>query len=91
MTVYVDELLVYPGAKPPFDKGSCHLTADTLKELHIFAELVGLKRSWFQDHKLCPHYDLTPRRRAKAVELGATQEGALEGARRRRAARETTP
>lgn len=87
MTVYVDEIVKYPGAKPPFDKGSCHLTADTLDELHAFAAKIGMRRSWFQNHKLCPHYDLTPRRRAEAVRLGATEEGALEGARRRRAAR----
>ncbi len=91
MTVYVDELLPYPGAKPPFDKGSCHLSADTLDELHEFAASIGMKRAWFQDHKLLPHYDLTPSRRAVAVHLGATQEGALEGTRRRRAAREQAP
>ena len=87
MTVYVDELLRYPGAKPPFDKGSCHLSADTLDELHDFAIRIGMKRAWFQDHKLLPHYDLTPARRVVAVRFGATQEGALEGARRRRAMR----
>ena len=91
MTVYVDELVRYPGAKPPFDKGSCHLSADTLDELHDFAAKIGMKRAWFQDHKLLPHYDLTPARRIVAVRLGATQEGALEGARRRRTARSLAP
>lgn len=87
MSVYVDECIVWPGAKGIFAKGSCHLTADTLEELHAFAAKIGMRRSWFQDHKLCPHYDLTPARRAVAVKLGAIEEGAMEGARRRRAAR----
>ena len=38
-----------------------HLVADTLQELHEFAEKVGLKRKWFQDHKDHPHYDITTR------------------------------
>jgi len=39
-----------------------HLVADTTKELHEFAEKVGLKRKWFQDHEDHPHYDITTRR-----------------------------
>ena len=91
MTVYVDELVRYPGAKPPFDKGSCHLSADTLDELHDFAAKIGMKRAWFQDHKLLPHYDLTPARRIVAVRLGATQKNALESAKRHRTARSLAP
>jgi hypothetical protein len=87
MAVYVDTLVKWPGAKAPFERGSCHMTADTLDELHAMAARIGLKRAWFQDHRLMPHYDLTPRRRAAAVEAGATEEGCIEGARRRRAAR----
>jgi hypothetical protein len=86
LTVYVDPIIAW-GWKPPFDKGSCHLTADTLEELHAFAARLGMRRAWFQDHPLCPHYDLTPGRREVAVRLGAKEEGAIEGARRRRAAR----
>lgn len=87
MAVYVDEIVVWPGAKGIFAMGSCHLTADTLDELHAFAAKVGMKREWFQDHALCPHYDLTRARRKAAVKLGAIEEGAMDGARRRRAAR----
>ncbi len=86
--VYVDSIIVYPNAKRPFDKGSCHMTADTLEELHAMALRIGMKREWFQDHPLMPHYDLTPRRRKAAVILGATEETLMEGARRRKAARE---
>ncbi|MDM7992474.1 MAG: DUF4031 domain-containing protein [Candidatus Fermentibacter sp.] len=87
MAVYVDDIIVYPGAKPPFHRGSCHMTADTLDELHAAARAIGMRRSWFQDHKLAPHYDLTPARRADAVRLGAVEETCREGVLRRRAAR----
>lgn len=57
MSVYTD-----PPMRWPF-RGrivlSCHLTADTLDELHAFAAKIGLKRSWFQVSKSgIPHYDL---------------------------------
>ncbi|MBD3004807.1 DUF4031 domain-containing protein [Streptomyces sp. 5-10] len=51
----------------------CHLTSDTREELHAFAGQLGLKRSWFQDHEIRWHYDLTPGKRAQAVRLGATE------------------
>lgn len=87
MSVYVDTIVQYPGAKPPFHRGSCHLTADTLEELHAFALAIGMRRAWFQDHPICKHYDLTPRRRIEAVKLGAIEETCREGALRRRTAR----
>lgn len=71
MTVYVDQLQRWPTAIRCFKAGSCHMTADTEDELHSFARKLGLKRAWFQPHRLLPHYDLTPARRAKAVEFGA--------------------
>lgn len=53
----------------------CHLSADTLAELHAFALQLGLKRTWFQcpPKSRYPHYDLAPSRRAKAVQLGAKE------------------
>lgn len=84
MPVYVDEIHVWPHAKGIFRKGSCHLTADTLDELHELASRIGMKRSWFQDHKIAPHYDLVPSKREKALEAGALFVPALEQARRRR-------
>ncbi len=51
----------------------CHLFSDKLgpdfRELHDFAALIGMKRSWFQGD----HYDLTPGRRAAAVRAGAKE------------------
>lgn len=69
MPVYVDSLRDWGwryGA-------SCHLIADTLAELHAFAERIGMKRSWFQEATKRPHYDLTAQRRARAVQLGAVE------------------
>ncbi len=60
----------------------CHLTADSLTELHEFADRLNLKREWFQNHKLIPHYDITKSKRAIAIKLGAiaitTEERAAE-------------
>jgi hypothetical protein len=37
-----------------------HLVADSINELHSFAENIGLKRYYFEGvHKGHPHYDLT--------------------------------
>jgi len=73
MTVYVDNIVQWPARLRCFRQGSCHLAADTLEELHTFARRLGLRRSWFQDHPVLAHYDLTPGRRARAVALGAVE------------------
>lgn len=52
---------------------SCHLIGDTIEELHAFAALLGLRRGWFQAQARHPHYDLTARKRAQAVLLGAVE------------------
>ena len=83
MAVYVDELKVYPNAWGPFRKGSCHLLADTLDELHAFAQRLGCKRSWFQPHPNHPHYDLVESFRTRALAQGAKFVPAMEQARRR--------
>lgn len=70
MSVYIDTL---------FDWGwkygkSCHLFADTEKELHEFAQSIELKRSWFQiSNNNMPHYDLTEKKRALAISKGAIE------------------
>lgn len=80
MTVYVDELQVWPHAKHRcFFEGSAHLEADTLEELHAFARRLGLKRSWFQPRS-SPHYDLSPGKHAAALRLGAKFRPAREWA-----------
>jgi hypothetical protein len=81
--VMVDELVVYPNAWGPFLRGSCHMTCSDLDTLHRFAERLGLKRSWFQEHvrkELC-HYDLTAGKRAQALAMGAVFVPIMEQAR----------
>lgn len=67
MTIYVDQAI-----HPWRGKKWCHLIADDLDELHNFAAKLGLKREWFQNHKIQPHYDITASKRVEAIELGAT-------------------
>ena len=52
------------------------MVSDTSEEeLHAFAARIGLKREWAQlrPKASAAHYDLTPRRRAMAVKLGAVE------------------
>jgi len=44
-----------------------HLVGDNLQELHIFAQSVGLKRQWFQEHSHHPHYDITTSRMLRKI------------------------
>jgi len=91
MTVYVDELRRWhlQGQRVPrcFERGSCHMTADTVEELHAMARRLRLRRAWFQDHPLHPHYDLTGGKRKLALEMGAVFVPAKEQARQRLRAR----
>lgn len=90
MTVYVDEFSYYaPTRIRCFKSGSAHLTADSLDELHAFADKLGLRRVWFQASppSSVPHYDLTKSKHTIALQLGAVLVPAREQARRRIAAR----
>lgn len=73
MSAYVDSLK--PSIKNhnwQHDK-SCHLVADTEKELHTFAASIGMNMLWFQKRLILPHYDLTEGMRKKAVKAGAIE------------------
>lgn len=90
MTVMVDDLRVWDHAKHRcFKSGSAHLTTDaeSLDELHEFAARLGLKRAWFQNHFIAPHYDLSPAKHVLALQLGSKYVSALDQARARRAKR----
>jgi hypothetical protein len=78
VAVWVDPLLDWGWSLGP----SCHLLADTAEELHAFAARLGMRRSWFQDHGRIAHYDLTVRRRAAAVALGALELDRRDSVRR---------
>lgn len=66
MSVYVDE------PKHPLGRMlMCHMTADTLAELHTMADVLGVRKH-FQNHRI-PHYDICKEKRAEAVALGAIE------------------
>lgn len=87
--IMVDEIQNWPNVKHRcFQKGFCHLTTDgDLGKLHAFAAGIGLRREWFQDHPLAPHYDLSIARRTLAIRAGAVEISARDQARARIAAR----
>ena len=95
MTIYVDQLISYgqqakAGADRYFGSGkqSCHMTCDgNLEELHVFAEGIGLRRSWFQRGSM-PHYDLTPNKRVTAIRAGAQETTTIEAIRAWRASQQ---
>lgn len=66
MTVYVDDMYLYPMGQFGRMKMS-HMIADTYDELHAMAERLGQKRAWFQGD----HYDVSMSIRAKAIRFGA--------------------
>jgi hypothetical protein len=47
----------------------CHLFADDDFELEVAASMLGLRAQWKHDD----HYDLTPRKREKAIAMGARE------------------
>jgi len=71
--VYVDaSISCLKNKKWKYDK-SCHLFADTVDELNLFAQSIRLKLEWFQNHTYFPHYDLTEGKRIVAVKHGAKE------------------
>lgn len=82
MTVYVDNFRA-PATVGRIRGRWSHLTADTVEELHAFADRLGHQREWFQakcKYSKCPtvegvcahfHYDVVDSNRTKAITLGA--------------------
>lgn len=75
--IFVDKIKEYspeqiqPGARRVGKKWS-HMWCDgDIDELHRMAASIGMKRAWFQNHPLLPHYDVVPSRRARAIANGA--------------------
>lgn len=66
--IYVDEAV---WMKPNGRKRYAHLTADSLQELHTFAEQIGVKRHFFHRGSKYPHYDITEEQRTAAIANGA--------------------
>lgn len=66
MAVYVDQSQIPLGRMK-----MSHMIADTLPELHAMADRIGLKREYFQIGASFPHYDVSQKLKAKAIEAGA--------------------
>ena len=76
MTIYVDHAMNRLGRM----KMSHMMTNSNLDELHQFAKRIGLKREWFQNHPIHPHYDISESKRKIAIQNGAipiSSEGLL--------------
>ncbi|CAB3754523.1 DUF4031 domain-containing protein [Paraburkholderia humisilvae] len=80
MAVYVDDAGIVWKGKLRF-----HMTADSLDELHAFAQAVGINRCWYHTGARHPHYDVIEAQRAAAIANGAiavTQRELMRVARR---------
>jgi hypothetical protein len=56
----------------------CHLVADSIEELHDFAQRLGLQKNWFQHAASYPHYDVTLETRQIALSMGAIEGSRTE-------------
>lgn len=76
MSVYVDDMHAHDMGRFGRMKMS-HMIADTLEELHVMADKIGVSRRWFQDPSTMnvshPHYDIALSKRALAVQFGAVE------------------
>lgn len=82
---YVDDL--YAWGKVGRHSEWAHVMTDDLtpagrEKLHEFARRLGLRRAWFQDDPMHPHYDVTANKRALAIRLGAQAVTSAELVRR---------
>lgn len=70
MSVYVDASVYGYGRMV-----MCHMIADTPAELHAMADLIGVKRRWFQEPPKASfwHYDICKSKRSRAVSSGAIE------------------
>lgn len=70
MTVYVDNM------RAPFGRMvMCHMAADTLDELLLMADRIGVARKWLQrpPNASWVHFDISLGKRAAAVAAGAVE------------------
>lgn len=66
MTVYVDDMYLYPMGRFGRMKMS-HMIATDEAELHVMAASIGVARRWYQGD----HYDVSMDRRTLAIDAGA--------------------
>ena len=68
MTVYVDKANIKYGRMI-----MCHMLCQSIEELHLMADLIGVKRKWFQHDASTPHYDICLAKKKLAVQNGALE------------------
>jgi hypothetical protein len=53
--------------------GWSHMVSDNIKNLHIFAQNIGIKKCWYENKrgKCQPHYDVRESKFQEAVDAGA--------------------
>lgn len=65
-------LIDHPTKRQGKEAAYSHMVADNLRELHVFAERMEIKRCWYENKKgKHPHYDVVQRQFSKAIENGA--------------------
>lgn len=80
MTVFVDSIFDTPydhsnTAVKKYGTKWCHMWCDgDEEELHELASKIGLKRRYFQKHRILNHYDLIPSKRIIAIKNGAIEK-----------------
>lgn len=69
--VYVDDLFFWPGKRKTWS----HMWADSTSELHRMAEIIGVKKCWFENRRgrNFPHYDIHEDKRKEAIKYGAIE------------------
>ncbi|WP_299933407.1 DUF4031 domain-containing protein [uncultured Pelagimonas sp.] len=62
----------------------CHMLADSIAELMVMADTIGVDRKWFQPQRH-PHFDICKAKRTLAIKAGAIEvdRRALVDAKRR--------
>ena len=73
MAVYVDQAAILYKGKPRH-----HMTADSIEELHSFADRADINRCWYHRGARHPHYDITDEQRHTALQAGAVAVSSRE-------------
>lgn len=87
MTVYVDDMYLYPVGEFRNMKMS-HLIADTTEELLAMVDKIGVQRKWIQyPNTYKEHFDIAQSKRTLAIKHGAVpitymQCGSMDASRR---------